>query len=249
MNLKRIFLSLTAIACASVSSATLAVNVVDHDLVQPIYTGASALEMYYQPLLYVTDKGCVPYPAVDSAGNVSGGLKAAGSPNGDCTSSIGQVYSRYTPYANMCAIMYSWFMPKDMPPSGIGGHRYEWEGIIVWLQSCNVGAAIVSINYSEHGGWSVNASPPTWVGATGYATYGVHPLVVYHAPDYFLDHHPDPTYTMGGTQPLVGWGNLPAPALDVIDNFNFSAATPPLNDTTFQNNLSAGLSSTLIHNP
>src|SRR5581483_5515548 len=124
MNLKRIFLSLTAIACASVSSATLAVNVVDHDLVQPIYTGASALEMYYQPLLYVTDKGCVPYPAVDSAGNVSGGLKAAGSPNGDCTSSIGQVYSRYTPYANMCAIMYSWFMPKDMPPSGICGHRY-----------------------------------------------------------------------------------------------------------------------------
>jgi len=249
MSLKRILLSLAAIVGVFAGSAALAFTVIDHDKVQPIYTGASALEMYYQPLLYVTDQGCVSYPAVDSAGDVSGGLAASGSPNGNCTSSIGQVYSRYTTYANMCAIMYSWFMPKDMPPSGIGGHRYEWEGIIVWLQSCTVGAKIVSINYSEHGGWSVNYSPPTWTGATGYASSGVHPLVVYHAPDYFLDHHPDPTNTVGGTQPLVGWNNLPASVLNVIDNFNFGAATPPLNDATFASNLEAGNTSTLIHNP
>ena len=141
---------------------------IDHDQVQPIYTGASALEMYYQPLLYVTDQGCLPFPAVDAAGDVSGGLAASGSPNGGCTSSI-------------------------------GGHRYEWEGIIVWLQGCYVGAPVVSINYSEHS--------------------------------------------------LVGWSNLPAPTLNAIDNFNFGAATPPLNDATFQSNLSAGNSSTLIHNP
>ena len=249
MSLKKILLSVTALACAFVSSAALAFNVIDDNLVQPISTGASALEMYYQPLLYVTDQGCVPFPAVDSAGDVSGGLNPSGAPNGDCTSSVGQVYSRYTTYANLCAIMYSWFMPKDMPPSGIGGHRYEWEGIIVWLNSCTVGASIVSINYSEHGSWSVNHSPPTWVGATGSASNGVHPLVVYHAPDFFLDHHPDPTNTIGGTQPLVGWNNLPAPALNVIDNFNFGAATPPLNDATFASNLEAGNTSTLIHNP
>lgn len=249
MSLKKILLSVTALACAFVSSAALAFNVIDDNLVQPISTGASALEMYYQPLLYVTDQGCVPFPAVDSAGDVSGGLNPSGAPNGDCTSSVGQVYSRYTTYANLCAIMYSWFMPKDMPPSGIGGHRYEWEGIIVWLNSCTVGASIVSINYSEHGSWSVNHSPPTWAGATGFASNGVHPLVVYHAPDFFLDHHPDPTNTIGGTQPLVGWNNLPAPALNVIDNFNFGAATPPLNDATFASNLEAGNASTLIHNP
>ena len=249
MSLKKILLSLTAIACAFASSAVPAFTVIDDNLVQPIYTGASALENYYQPLLYVTDEGCVPFPAVDASGDVSGGLAPTGAPNGDCTSSIGQVYSRYTTYDNLCAIMYSWFMPKDMPPSGIGGHRYEWEGIIVWLSSCDVGASIVKINYSEHGSWSYNSSPPTWAGTTGYASYGVHPLVVYHAPDYFLDHHPDPTYTVGGTQPLVGWTYLPAPSLDAIDNFNFSAATPPLNDTTFAGNLSAGNTSTLIHNP
>lgn len=249
MRVKRMLFSATLIACALAGPVALAFTVIAHDQVQPIGASASALEKYYQPLLYVTDKGCVPYPAVDVAGDVSGGLAASGSPNGSCTSSVGQIYSRYTTYDNMCAVMYSWFMPKDMPPSGIGGHRYEWEGIIVWLSSCDVGASIIKINYSEHGSWSVSSSPPTWTGTTGYASQGVHPLVVYHAPDFFLDHHPDPTHTIGGTQPLVGWSFLPAPALEAINNFNFSAATPPLRDSTFTGNLSAGNSSTLIHHP
>jgi hypothetical protein len=249
LRLKKIWLSLSAIGCLLQGSGALAYNVIPHDQVQPIYTGASALEMYYQPTLVVTDQGCVPYPAVDSSGNVGGGLKASGSANGDCTSSVGQVYSRYTAYNNRCAIMYSWFMPKDMPPSGIGGHRYEWEGIIVWLDSCNVGASVVEINYSVHGSWSENASPPTWVGTSGYVSYGVHPLVVYHAPNKLLDHHPDPTFSQGGTQPLVGWDNLPAAARDAINNFDFGAATPPLRDASFLNNLQAGLGSTLVHNP
>ena len=249
MSPRKVFLFMTVIGCLLECSAALAYNVIPHDQVQPIYTGASALEMYYQPRLVVADQGCDPYPAVDASGDVSGGLKPSGSPDGDCTSSVGQVYSRYTTYNNLCAIMYSWFMPKDMPPSGIGGHRYEWEGIIVWLDSCNVGANIVEINYSEHGSWSENTSPPTWVGTYGYASYGVHPLVLYHAPDPLLDHHPDPTLSQGGTQPLVGWNYLPAPAQDAINNFDFGAATPPLRDASFLNNLQAGLASTLVHNP
>src|SRR5579862_4184954 len=109
MSLRKIVLSLTTIGFLLEASSALAYTVIDSDQVQPIYTGASALEMYYQPLLAVSDSGCVPFPAVDSSGDVSGGLKPTGAPDGDCTSSVGQVYSRYASYYNMCAIMYSWF--------------------------------------------------------------------------------------------------------------------------------------------
>jgi hypothetical protein len=44
-------------------------------------------------------------------------------------------------------------------------------------------------------------------------------------------------------------GNLPAAARDAINNFDFGAATPPLRDASFLNNLQAGLGSTLVHNP
>jgi hypothetical protein len=249
MRSTKVLLSLAMVACLGESGAALAYNVIDHDQVQPIYTGASDLELYYQPRLAIADKGCDPYPAVDANGHVSGGLAPDGSSDGDCTRSVGQVYSRYTRYDNKCAIMYAWFMPKDMPPTGIGGHRYEWEGIVVWLDSCQVGARILSINYSEHGKWSVNQTPPTWTGSDGYASFGVHPLVLYHAPDKLLDHHPDPTWSQGGTQPLVGWDYLPAPAQDVINHFDFGAATPPLRDASFLNNLAAAEASTDIHNP
>jgi len=250
MRVNKIFLSLAVIGCLFESSAALAYNTIPHYQVQPIYTGASALEKYYQPRLAIGDKGCDPYPAVDSNGNVSAGLYPSGPSNGQCTGSIGQVYSRYATYANLCAIMYSWFMPKDMPPSGIGGHRYEWEGIVVWLDSCHVGARIVSINYSMHGGWSVNNAPPTWTGSYGYTGFGVHPLVYYHSPNKLLDHHPDPTWRQGGTQPLSGWDYLPAPAKNAINNFNFGAATPPLKDGgTFLHNLQAAHAATVIHNP
>jgi hypothetical protein len=249
MKLNKVLLSLAVAGTLVGSNVALAYDVIDHDQVQSINTGASDLENYYQPRLAIGDRGCDPYPAVDANGNVSSGLAPSGSSDGGCTSSTGQVYSRYTTYDNKCAIMYSWFMPKDMPPTGIGGHRYEWEGIVVWLDSCQVGARILSINYSEHGGWSVNQTPPTWTGSYSFASYGVHPLVYYHSPNKLLDHHPDPTWRQGGAQPLVGWNNLPAPARDTINNFDFGAATPPLKDSTFLGNLKAAEASTDTHNP
>ena len=98
MRLKKIFLCLGVIGSLFGSSAALAYNVIAHDQVQPIYTGASALEKYYQPRLAIGDKGCDPYPAVDANGDVSGGLKPTGASNVEGTSSVGQVYARYANY-------------------------------------------------------------------------------------------------------------------------------------------------------
>lgn len=80
----------------------------------------------YQPFLKVVN-GCVPFPAVDSAGNTgyvsffpkiryhnltqrSGGLATSGSSNGGCSSSTGQIYVRGTASNGRYAIMYSWYV-------------------------------------------------------------------------------------------------------------------------------------------
>ena len=43
------------------------------------------LYLKYKPYLFI-DNGCVPFPAVDAEGNVSGGLNPTGDPSGDCSS-------------------------------------------------------------------------------------------------------------------------------------------------------------------
>jgi hypothetical protein len=63
----------------------------------------------FKPWLYV-DGGCVPFPAVDAAGNTGGGLAPTGSPTGDCSSSTGQVYVRGAQYGSRYGIMYSWYV-------------------------------------------------------------------------------------------------------------------------------------------
>ena len=50
-----------------------------------------SLYLRYKPDLYIAN-GCVPFPAVDAEGNVSGGLNPTGATNGGCSSSTGMFH-------------------------------------------------------------------------------------------------------------------------------------------------------------
>lgn len=194
--------------------------------------------------LYVTN-GCVPYPAVDAAGDVryasitlalilsytltltSGGLAPTGGTNSDCSSSTGQIYARAASYGGNYAIIYAWFMPKDEPEDGVG-HRYDWEGTIVWLDSTQT--KLLGLATSAHGDWDTQ-SPATSISGTS-------PLIEYVS--YFpLDHQTAFTSTVGGTQPLVAWESLTAAAKATLQTFDFGSANVPFNDNNFENNLAA----------
>lgn len=82
-------------AASALSMATPAfAAVIAHDQVQPIPANATDVEFYYQPMISDGPDSCNNYPAVDSAGNVSGGLHPSGAPDGHCRGTNGQVYSR-----------------------------------------------------------------------------------------------------------------------------------------------------------
>ncbi|KAH9912777.1 necrosis and ethylene-inducing protein 2 precursor [Epithele typhae] len=180
----------------------------------------------YKPYLKVVN-GCVPYPAVDAEGNTSGGLSPSGSPEGKCSSSTGQVYARAEAYNGAYAIMYSWYMPKDSPSSGIG-HRHDWEGIVVWIDDPNKDEpTILGAAASGHGKFDAETDPPL---------QGTNPLIRYYS-TWPIDHQLGFTSDVGGQQPLIAWESLTDAARDALQNTDFGAANVPFKDSNFESNL------------
>ncbi|OJJ06601.1 hypothetical protein ASPVEDRAFT_56188 [Aspergillus versicolor CBS 583.65] len=232
-------LAATAAATPLVPGATklAARDVIDHDAVvgfdETVPEGTTG-EQYlaYQPYLYVED-GCVPFPAVDAEGNTSGGLEPSGGSSSNCDSSPGQVYARSTMSDGSvstygAAIMYSWYMPKDSPSTGLG-HRNDWEGVVVWLndESSTAVDNIAAVCPSAHGEWNCD---------TEFTLDGSRPLIKYSS-TWPVNHQLDLTDEIGGTQPLVAWESLPDVARQALQDADFGDATVPLKDETFGGNL------------
>ncbi|KAG6139076.1 hypothetical protein E4U35_007246 [Claviceps purpurea] len=165
--------------------------------------------------------GCWPYPAVDSDGNWSGGLKPSGKESGDCRNSVGQVYVRGAWYKGRYGIMYTWFAPKDETGVG-GGHRYEWEGAVIWVNNPNVpDAKMVGGAVSAHHGWKTTTNI-----AGDVSFYQGHPLCKYYVDTaVFGTHRIGWTDKVGGLQPAVAWEQLPAPARNALLSTDWGHAT------------------------
>ncbi|KAE8998121.1 hypothetical protein PF005_g13660 [Phytophthora fragariae] len=137
MNLRSLLL-VAAIAVAGVFDSVRGV-IINHDKVQPFaqpapVTVSEKAAIKFKPSLYIIN-GCHPYPAVNAAGETSGGLKASGKPNGDCKGSgLGsQVYGRAAWHKDLWAIMYAWYFPKEQGRSK--GKRHKWTAAVVWLDN------------------------------------------------------------------------------------------------------------------
>ncbi|KAI2786970.1 NLP effector protein 10 [Penicillium oxalicum] len=237
MIFSRLFYPLALVFCAAASPTPELVSrgTVGNDKIdgfpQTVPSGTTGkVYLAYQPALYV-ENGCVPFPAVDSKGNTNGGLKPTGASNGQCSSSKGQIYVRSARSGKHFAVMYSWYMPKDEPSSGLG-HRHDWEGVIVWLSESSGTSArnILAVCPSAHGGWDCSKD--------GFTLSGTTPLIKYSS-TWPLDHQCGLTSKEGGKQPLIAWESLPAAARKALDSTDFGKANVPFNDEHFTSNLAA----------
>ncbi|CAG8958334.1 hypothetical protein HYFRA_00000691 [Hymenoscyphus fraxineus] len=208
-------------------------GVIGHDDVagfpQTIPGGTTgAVYRAYQPFLKVNN-GCVPFPAVNSKGDTSGGLKPSGLSNGGCSKSTGQVYVRQGGANGRTALMYSWYFPKDSPSTELG-HRHDWESVVVWLSSSTATNKenILAVCPSAHGGFTCAKS--------GYNLSGTSPLIKYESV-WPVNHALGLSTVRGGQQPLVAWDSLPAAARTSLNNANFGDANVPFKDSNFNSNL------------
>ncbi|OJD31600.1 npp1 domain protein [Diplodia corticola] len=223
-------------------------DAIDHDAVvgfpETVPAGAVG-ELYekFKPFLKV-ESGCVPFPAVDAQGNTNAGLNPSGTSTGDCDSSPGQIYVRGGTPANAnatssssttpsYAIMYSWYMPKDSPSTGLG-HRHDWEGVVVWLggdPSSPATAQLLGVAASGHGGYETRTDAP--VDEDGTRT---RPLIRYYNV-FPVNHQTGFTSEVGGEQPMVAWESLPDAARRALQEADFGSGNVPFKDGNFEENL------------
>ncbi|EGZ21907.1 necrosis inducing-like protein NPP1 type [Phytophthora sojae] len=199
-------LLLLGVAAASISFAR--ADTIDHDKVQPF----AQPEPFKLSLQIVT--GCHPYPAVNAAGETSGGLKGTGENDEDCTGSTlgSQVYGRAVWYEDLWAIMYAvayYDILKEGPPKC---YYYRWG-----RQSCEV-------PFVEHiNGTTVMLSYERYFDGT----IGDFQIL-----------RPTTRKVTGEFQDLIMWEQLTEEACTALSNTDFGEKSPvPFIDANFNKTL------------
>lgn len=202
---------------------------------------ADALETRWQPAYDYDTDGCYPTPAIGPDGRVNGGLKPTGPLSGDCRDvsdlDNSNGYARHRCDNGWCAIAYGLYFEKDqaLANSSIGGHRHDWEHVVVWVQ--NDQARYVST--SIHGQFKVYA-------ASSIRWEGTHPKIVYHKdgasthvlrPANSNDEPPENARHTWHRPALVGWNGYPAGLRDILSNHDFGSANFALKDANFATTL------------
>ncbi|MFC8351035.1 NPP1 family protein [Streptomyces sp. NPDC057280] len=217
-------------------------------------TNAEAAEYTYQPAFDYDTDGCYSSTAIGPDGTVNGGLKPTGSLSGDChdLSDLNNTntYSRYKCNNGWCAYLYGLYFEKDqaLANSSIGGHRHDWEHVVIWVQN----GTVQYVSTSNHGSFTVSA-------ASSVRFEGTHAKIVYHK-DGISTHcfrlaglGDEPPENAKGTwqyPPLVGWNGYPSTAIrDKLSAYDFGSANFGLKDANFAAHLSSAKPSGIAFDP
>nr|AUD40035.1 Nep1-like protein Pc109174 [Phytophthora capsici] len=112
---------------------------IGHDKVQPFaqpdpVTVSEKAAVKYKPQLQISDS-CVSFPAVNAAGEITGGLKGTKGTDGCTEAPLGsQVYGRSTWYQDKWAMMFAWYFPKNFWGGGAKS-RHLWANMVLWIDN------------------------------------------------------------------------------------------------------------------
>ena len=210
----------------------------------------------YEPAFDYDSDGCYPTPAIGVDGTIAPGLNTTGAVNGSCHDPWDldntNAYSRVKCNNGWCAYIYGLYFEKDqaVAGSGLGGHRHDWEHVVVWVADSSTYPQYVSV--SKHGNYDIyDRSQLAW------DETGVHPKVIYHK-DGIGTHcfriagmTEAPENDKGTWQypPLVGWDNYPAGLRDKLTSADFGEAQFGLRDSAFWWELSKAKPAAITFDP
>ncbi|GMF37323.1 unnamed protein product [Phytophthora fragariaefolia] len=217
---------------AVVNSHASSSSVINHDQVAPFaqlepVTISQKAAIKFKPQLHISN-GCHPYPAVNEAGDTSGGLKNTGAPSGKCKGSgLGsQVYARSGWHNDVWTIMYAWYFPKDMASTNLG-HRHDWEHAVIWIDNPDLASPrILGVSASSHAGYQKTTIIPA------ESLNGTSVLLNYES-FWPLDHDLSLTKKGGEYQPLIMWDQLSDEARHSLSTTDFGSALMPMTDFWF----------------
>ncbi|MFT9667390.1 NPP1 family protein [Streptomyces rhizosphaericola] len=219
----------------------------------PLPGNADDLERRFQPALDYDKDGCYATSAIGPDGTIAPGLKLGGALNGDCRDlsdlENSNAYSRAKCDNGWCAILYTYYFEKDqVAPGGLfGGHRHDWEHVVVWVHDDK--AQYVAT--SAHGNFTVHK-------AADVPFDGTHPKVVYHKDGASThcfrkatakDEPPENHYGTWHYAPLVGWNGYPDGLRDKLLAADFGKATIGIREDRFTGHLTKALPKGVPFNP
>ncbi|QNP68441.1 NPP1 family protein [Streptomyces roseirectus] len=214
---------------------------------------AEAAELTFLPAFDYDTDGCYSTPAIGPDGTINGGLNPTGPLSGEChdASDLDNTnsYSRSKCNNGWCAYMYGLYFEKDqaLANSSIGGHRNDWEHVVIWVRN----GAVEYVATSNHGSFTI--SP-----ASSVRFDGTHAKVVYHKDGISThcfrlaganDEPPENDKHTWQYPPLVGWNGYPAGLRDKLSAYDFGSANFGLKDGNFVNHLTKAKPSGIAFDP
>jgi hypothetical protein len=198
----------------------------------------------YEPAFDYDGDGCYPTPAIGSNGALNPGLNTTGAINGHCHDAWDldnvNAYSRSKCNNGWCAYLYALYFEKDQAVhgSGLGGHRHDWEHVVVWVPDGGWPAYVAA---SAHGDYNIRARNDV-----PWDSSGTHPKIVYHK-DGAGTHafrfagwgeEPENHELAWQYPPLVGWDGYPPGLRDLLTQADFGSAQLGIRDSSFSWELS-----------
>ncbi|TLQ44042.1 NPP1 family protein [Streptomyces marianii] len=249
---------IAAVLGATALAVLLPASSASADQLQPLDMSGSYEEYRYQPAYDYDGDGCYAATAIDKDGNLNPGLRPMGTISSNCHDKSdldnAQTYSRSKCNNGWCAIMYSSYFEKDQAVwgSALGGHRHDWEDVIVWVSQSTLRVEYVST--TQHG--KVVTYPRSQV-----LFVGTHPKVVYHkdgALTHFFrlatvnDDPPENDYHQWQLPTLLGYDDWPSNELRTkLMNSDFGGPSIKISDKDdrFRNTLAGGKPSGIPFDP
>ncbi|EGZ24512.1 necrosis inducing-like protein NPP1 type [Phytophthora sojae] len=224
---------------ALLATAVCTAKPIDYDKVVPFaqpqpVTISEKIAVRFNPTLDI-DGGCYPYPAVNAAGEITGGLKPTMGKQGCLDPPAGsQVYGRATWHNDRYAIMFAWYFPKAFTrrkPS----KRHDWANVVIWIDNPTVELpSVLQITVPDDLGRMVS-------GDSGQCFDGLKPTLKSTTPHFVLTLQFINTRTVtychapGSSAPLnlIMWDQLTEAARNPLNTASFDGSQVPFNEPNF----------------
>ncbi|OWZ10762.1 Necrosis inducing protein NPP1 [Phytophthora megakarya] len=214
---------------------------INHDQVQPFVqpvpvTISEKAAVKYKPQLFIGDR-CSSFPAVNAAGDITGGLKGTKDTD-DCEKApLGsQIYGRSAWYQDKWAMMYAWYFPKNFF-GGQAKKRHDWANMVLWIDNPAVEAPkILGMSLSQQ-----TLKPPKEIRRHWNYTYEGGSTVSTRVSHAELDKSGWIAATVswedGTYHDLIMWEQLTEAAREALNSADFGEAKVPFNENNFETTL------------
>lgn len=210
---------------------------INHDAIAPLPAAASEEQLRFLPIFIFTHGTCLPAPAIDAEGRLGAGLKASGRMDGKCPKyDAANIYVQSLDRGEQRVHVYALYFPKDgSNPNSSGGHRHDWENVLIWTSE----GRVTDITFSQHGGYySLPADKVRFEGERPLIFVGKAKHGMYHGPNngpgglieglcYFCDTRSDPGLRWFAPHRLLAFESMSERQQELLQSNIWGSANSP----------------------